>query len=100
MNELRRDSIGISYVMLTAIAVLSTWIVHELAHWSVGELLGNNMAMTLNTSYSVNSQYGQAWHAHVISAAGPLITLLEAIAFYFLIRKTENKLFFPFLLTC
>lgn len=100
MNEPARESIGISYVVSTGVAVIATWIVHEFAHWSVGEFLGHNMVMTLNTSYSVDAQYEQSWHPHLISAAGPLISLLEAIIFYSLIKKTGNKLFFPFLLTC
>ena len=101
MNEInRRESIGISYVMITAVAVAATWIIHEFAHWGVGELLGNNMVMTLNSSYPVSSQYEKSWHAHIISAAGPLVTILQAIVCYFLLKKTENKLFFPFLLTC
>lgn len=100
MNESKRESIGISYVIVTAVAVITTWLVHEFAHWSVGELLGNNMVMTLNTSYPVSAHYHEPWHQHMISAAGPLITILEAITFYFLIRKTGNQSFFPFLLTC
>jgi hypothetical protein len=100
MTEERRESLGISYVVITAVAVATTWIVHEFAHWSVGELLGNNMVMTLNTSYSVNARYVHAWHEHLISAAGPLVTILEAFVFYVLIRKTDNKTFLPFLLTC
>jgi FtsH-binding integral membrane protein len=86
--------------MLTALAVLITWLTHEFAHWTAGEILGNTMVMTLNTSYPINSTYGQAWHQHVISAAGPLVTILEAIIVFFLIRKTGNQLLFPFLLTC
>jgi hypothetical protein len=100
MNALKRDPIGISYVVWTAVAVATTWLIHEFAHWSVGEILGNNMVMTLNTSYSLNGRYAKSWHPHLISAAGPVITMLEAIVCYFLIRKTDNKLIFPFLLTC
>ncbi|HEU5290748.1 MAG TPA: hypothetical protein VFU05_08915 [Cyclobacteriaceae bacterium] len=100
MTEVRRDSLGMSHVIITAVAVVTTWIIHEFAHWSVGELLGNNMVMTLNTSYPVNAVYSQPWHEHLISAAGPLITILEAIVFYFLIKKTNSRTFFPFLFTC
>lgn len=100
MTDLERKSIGISYVILTAVAVLGTWLIHEFAHWTAGEMLGNTMVMTLNTSYPINSSYVQAWHQHVISAAGPLVTICEATIFFFLIRKTGNQLFFPFLLTC
>lgn len=100
MSESKREFIGVSYVIVTAIAVITTWLIHEFAHWSVGEFLGNNMVMTLNTSYPVNAQYHQPWHQYLISAAGPLLTILEAIIFYFLIKRTGNQSFFPFLLTC
>jgi FtsH-binding integral membrane protein len=65
----------------------------------MGEFLGYEMRMTLNTGYPVAGKYDQAWHYAVISAVGPLITLLQAIIFFFLIKKYSNRNFYPFLFT-
>jgi hypothetical protein len=86
-------------VLVTAIAVLFTWMLHEFAHWLAGEALGNNMAMTLNTSYPVTGHYLAASHDSMVSAAGPIITIIQAGIFYVLLKRNRAALF-PFLLTC
>lgn len=79
--------------------MISTWLVHEFAHWSTGELLGLDMAMTLNGTHSTDGHPKDS-HETLISAAGPIITLLQAIVFYFLLKKSDSgSLLFPFLLT-
>lgn len=89
-----------AYVICVLLAVAATWLFHEFAHWVVGEMLGNHMVMTLNTSYPLLRKYEQPWHESLISAAGPLITLLQAFIFYYLIKKNSGRLMFPFLITC
>lgn len=90
----------IPYLLVTLVAVTITWVMHEFAHWSVGELFGNRMIMTLNTSYPVSGNYLLQGQEHLISAAGPLITLVEAFVVYYLMRKNSSIYLFPFLLTC
>ena len=87
-------------VLVTAIAVLFTWMLHEFAHWLAGEALGNNMIMTFNTSYPATGRYLAASHDNIVSAAGPIVTLFQAVVFYFLLKKEKNRSLFPFLLTC
>lgn len=93
-------TINRKYILITPLAVLSSWLLHELAHYFTGELLGYDMAMTLNKSYPVNGSYNKNSHYHLISAAGPLVTLLEAFLVYFLMRRGRNYLLYPFLFTC
>ena len=69
-------------------------------HWLTGEALGNNMVMTMNSSYPESRQYVSSWHATVVSAAGPIATLVQAIVIYSLIKTRHNLVLFPFLLTC
>jgi len=88
------------YVLTTMIAVTFTWTLHEFTHWVTGGLLGNGMIMTLNTCYSKSGQYIENWHSTVISAAGPIVTLIQAIIFYYLLKAKSGKSLFPFLLTC
>ena len=87
------------FVLYSLFAVIFSFLIHELTHWTVGELFGYEMRMTLNTAYPNNGNYLKNWHYTVISAVGPLMTLIQAIAFYFIIKKTSNKNFFPFLFT-
>ena len=102
MNQTRRTfqvSINVQYIFITVVAVLFTWLLHEFAHWLAGEILGNEMHMTLNSSSPIEEGYKKSWHATLISSAGPVITLLQAIVFYGLLKKTGNYLLFPFLFT-
>lgn len=94
-----KPEINFTYVLVTGAAVAATWLIHEFAHWTVGELLGNEMVMTLNTCFPKSGSFRADWHEMLISAAGPLITLLQAFIFYLLLQKDKNKLLFPFLLT-
>lgn len=92
--------INFKYVLAILVAVIFTWILHEFSHWTAGELLGNDMIMTLNGCYPKSGQYRENWHSTVISAAGPIVTLIQAIVFYSLLKVKSEKLLFPFLLTC
>jgi hypothetical protein len=88
------------YVLATFGAVLFTWELHEFFHWLAGELLGNPMAMTLNTCYPLSGNYLASWHEHVVSAAGPLITLVQAGVVFLMLKRNKTLLLFPLLLTC
>src|SRR5688572_305999 len=72
------------YVLAAALAVFITSLLHELAHWVTGELLGNRMGMNLNAAYPVNGDYLQPWHAHIVTVAGPLFTVFQGFVVYLL----------------
>ncbi len=88
------------YIAITLIAVILTFLVHEFTHWIMGELLGYQMIMTLNTVYPAKSSYDEDWHYTLISAVGPLITLLQALIIYLIIKKTSRTIMYPFLFSC
>ncbi|KAA3440390.1 hypothetical protein [Rufibacter hautae] len=88
------------YVLATLAAVALSWPLHELAHWLTGELLGYDMTMTLNATYPTGRKYLHEWHGHVMSAAGPILTILQALLIYFLLKRNGTTLLFPFLVTC
>ncbi len=101
MNQLKAEAaIGYKYVLITMTAVVFSWMLHEFAHWIVGELLGNDMIMTLNTCYPKSGVYIANWHSAIISGAGPLITIAQALTVYYLLINKSSKILFPFLLTC
>ena len=90
----------VKYTLITLLAVVFTWLFHEFMHWLTGEALGNKMVMTINSGYPESRQYVSSWHATVVSAAGPVATLVQAIIIYSLVKTRYNLVLFPFLLTC
>jgi hypothetical protein len=93
-------TLNIQFILVALLAVFFSWELHEFFHWLTGTVLGNAMTMTLNSTFVSNGKYLQSWHSHLVDAVGPLITLVEAIICFFLIRKSKSYLLFPFLLTC
>jgi len=91
-------TVNTAYVFITFLAVVATWEIHEFAHWLAGRILGYQMAMTLNKSYSL--QGTTAAHAQIISGAGPLVTLGEAVLVFILMDRSNRRLLYPFLFTC
>ena len=89
-----------AYIAVSGFAVLLSWILHELSHWIAGEWLGYDMVMTLNSGYPVSRQYSQDLHYQLISAAGPVFTLVEALFIFVLMKKSRCVWLYPFLFTC
>ena len=88
------------YSLVCLIAVLFTWMIHEFFHWAMSESLGYDAVMTLNTVYLKSGGYQSQSHANLVSAAGPLITILQAlIVFFYLRKKGWNNYLYPFLFT-
>lgn len=100
MSTQHPNRINARYVSLTFIAVLSSWILHEFAHWLTGTLLHYKMGMSLNKTFPLAGTYASERDYHLISAAGPLITLLEAGVIFFLMQRHERRLLYPFLFAC
>ncbi len=89
-----KTQISIQYIFITLVAVLLTWLLHEFSHWFMGVLLGYEMGFTLNSAFPIQGNYNQQWHQHLISAAGPIVTIAQAIVCFFLVvRRPVYKLF-------
>ena len=89
----------VKYVILCLTAVVFSFLIHEFSHWAFGEFLGNDMVMTLNFAYPKAGTFLLDWHHHAISAIGPLITMLQSVVFFLLIKRYANQKLFPFLFT-
>ncbi|OEK04943.1 hypothetical protein [Roseivirga misakiensis] len=92
-----KGEIRFNYVATLFIAVLISCFLHEFAHWITGEILGNRMSMSLNGANPISGEYPEQWHANIISIAGPLLTILQAIIFYYIIHKRQNINLYPFM---
>ena len=87
----------LKYTAISMIAVFMTFFFHELFHWIAGELLGYKMTMTLNSVSLTEGKYLKSWHETIVSAAGPVFTILQASTFYMIMTQNKNFLFYPFL---
>lgn len=76
-------------VFILPIAFL-TYVFHEFGHWTLGEALGNEMMMTLNSSYPRNGRFmdktGELWSA----IGGPMFTIIQALLFMLITWKTKS----------
>lgn len=95
-----KQVITLRYVLLVAIAVTATWMLHEFAHWATGEYLGYDMVLTLNKSYPVSQQYKMPLDYQFVTIAGPLVTIVEAIIVYILLTGKRSIYLFAVLLAC
>lgn len=96
----KNKTINSKYILITGIAVLASWILHEFAHWTTGELLGYEMGMTFNKTFPVGGKYNSDWHYQLTSAAGPAFTLAEAFVVFLIMRQKKIISLYPFLFTC
>lgn len=92
-----RGRTGMQFYGVLALAVLLTAVVHETAHWATGVALGHPMAMSFNEAYAVAGAAVPARDAMLITAAGPGITLMQALVAFALIRRRGLRLAYPFL---
>ncbi len=94
------QKITFKYILATVGAVIFTWILHEFTHWITSESLGYESIMKLNSVTANDGQERTDWHKVYISGSGPLITILQAIIVFLILRtKGWNKLLYPLLFT-
>lgn len=78
-------------------AVIFTWCIHEFAHWGTYKLFGFDAFMSFNKAGVRGSELPNTTQQLLGTAAGPLITILQAmIAYLILMRKGWNKYLYPF----
>ena len=93
MRNVRRVGIGF-YPLLFVIALL-TFALHEGAHWLAGITLGHDMVVSLNGSHATTSV--PALDAMLISAAGPVVTLIQGILALSLVLMRKSLTAYGFL---
>lgn len=98
MNIQSNYRIDLIYILIIFIAVLTSTVFHELAHWSMGEILGYEMTASLNGTSLITGEFLYEWEKNLVTIAGPLFTVLQAILLYFLLKKYKSIEFYPFLL--
>lgn len=87
------------YVVVVIVSVLFTWIIHEFAHWAVSELLGYDTIMRLNGVFPKAGENPTEVHSAIVSISGPVITILQAIITFLLLKQKWSKSLYPLLFT-
>ena len=91
--------ITFKYILTAKGVVLITWLIHELAHWAASELLGYDSIMRLNATGFINGKEVTEGHHQIVSAAGPIITILQGIIAFLVLKKHWSKTAYLFLFT-
>ena len=73
----------------------ASYLFHELGHWIVGEVLGNNMAYSLNNVWPINGHYINASQDVYVSIGGPAFTILLSLVFLLVIEKYKTLYAYP-----
>lgn len=74
-----------------------SYLFHEFGHWTVGELMGNDMALSLNYAWPKNGAYPDPGHDLYVSLGGPIFTILQASAFLLVLHKYRSIYIYPLL---
>lgn len=81
---------------LLAGGLVLTFVVHEAAHWAMGVALGHEMRVGLNGATAVGGG-ASARDAFLISAAGPFVTIVQALVAFQLVRSRASTLAYAML---
>lgn len=84
------NRVGLRYYAVLLLAAPVTFFLHEGAHWLAGVALGYDMRFSMNLVAPVGG-YNAGWHASLVTIAGPVVTILQAVAAYIVLRRR----FFP-----
>ena len=75
---------------------MPAYLFHEFGHWSIGEILGNDMAYSLNYVSPRSGSYRDASHNLYSSIGGPAFSILQALIALLLIEKYKILSIYPF----
>lgn len=84
------------YLLLIPIAYVS-YLFHEFGHWSVGEILGNDMFYSLNYVWPKAGHYINESHDLYVSIGGPAFTIFLALISLLILEKYSFVYAYPVL---
>ncbi|MBP7462445.1 MAG: hypothetical protein KBA26_14265 [Candidatus Delongbacteria bacterium] len=89
-NDLKESQIDWKVIISFIPIAFLTYLFHELGHWALGEMLGNDMTLTLNNSTPKNGCFIHESHALWSAIGGPLFTIIQAGIFLLITGKTKS----------
>jgi len=82
--------------MLLIPAAFASCLFHEFGHWTIGEILGNRMVMSLNYTWPADGHYIRASHELYSTIGGPAFSILQATVALAIIEKFGALYAYPF----
>lgn len=89
-KDLKESRINWKVIILFIPIAFGTYIFHELGHWLLGELSGNEMTLSLNNSSPKSGYFIKEFHALWSAVGGPLFTIIQALVFLFITWITKS----------
>jgi len=86
----------ILFLIFIPVAYFSLFF-HELGHWIVGEIFGNDMVLSLNGARPKSGQYVENTHLYILFG-GVCFTILLALIFWCVIEKYKIIYAYPFVI--
>jgi len=95
MPPIIESKLTLKFMLLFIPVAFVTYLFHEFGHWIVGEVLGNNMAYSLNNVWPQSGHYIGASHELFVSSGGPAFTILLSLLFLLIIEKYRTIYAYP-----
>lgn len=90
-------TIDLKLILLFIPVAYVSYLFHEFGHWSVGELLGNEMVISLNNAAPRSGHYLSSSDGLYVSSGGPAFTILLALLALLVIEKYKTIYAYPVL---
>jgi hypothetical protein len=84
------------YLLFIPVAFLSN-LFHEFGHWTIGEILGNDMTFTLNLAWPRSGHYIEAGNYVWVLMGGPSFSILQSFIALLIVLKYRTVYAYPFL---
>jgi hypothetical protein len=86
----------LKFFLLFIPAAYASYLFHELGHWTVGEILGNQMTFSLNYVWPKNGNYLHASDDLFVSMGGPVFSIVQSLCALLIIEKYKTLYAYPF----
>lgn len=88
--DLKESQINWKVVISFIPIAFITYIFHEFGHWTFGELLGNDMTLSLNYSAPKSGYFANESHALWSAIGGPAFTIFQGLIFLLIVKVTNS----------
>lgn len=89
-NDLKESQITWGVALFIIPVAFFTYLFHESGHWVFGEVLGNDMTISLNNAAPKSGTFIKDSDALWSAIGGPAFTLLQALLFLLITQKTKS----------
>jgi len=89
-NDLKESKIDWKVIIAFIPIAFITYFFHEFGHWTFGELLGNDMTLSLNNSTPRNGHFINDSSALWSAIGGPVFTIIQGLIFLLFTWLTKS----------